>query len=121
MPFSCMTRCYPRHSSMSTRGRGMCCAHAAQGCGPNPQQVVAVLFHAVRTAHRTHDRTLVLTLSDPATRNTLSPQVYAAGVEALNVAEADDAVRCVVLRGDGAHFCSGGNLQRLAHNRRWAR
>jgi len=63
------------------------------------------------------NRTLVLTVSDPATRNTLSPQVYAAGVEALNTAEADDAVRCVVLRGDGAHFCSGGNLQRLAHNR----
>ena len=30
--------------------------------------------------------TLILTLSDPATRNTLSPQVYSAGVEALNVA-----------------------------------
>lgn len=64
-----------------------------------------------------HDATLVLTLSDPATRNTLSPQFYAAGVEALNVAESNDEVRCVILRGDGGHFCSGGNLQRLAHNR----
>jgi enoyl-CoA hydratase/carnithine racemase len=63
------------------------------------------------------DHALVLTVSDPATRNTLSPQVYAAGVEALDTAESDDAVRCVVLRGDGAHFCSGGNLQRLAHTR----
>jgi len=61
--------------------------------------------------------TLILTLSDPATRNTLSPQIYAAGIEALSVAESNDEVRCVVLRGDGAHFCSGGNLQRLAHNR----
>lgn len=64
-----------------------------------------------------HDATLVLTISDPATRNTLSPQVYAAGVEALSVAESSDEVRCVVLRGDGAHFCSGGNLQRLSNNR----
>jgi enoyl-CoA hydratase/carnithine racemase len=64
-----------------------------------------------------HDSTLVLTLSDPATRNTLSPQACAAGVEALNIAEADDGVRCVVLRGDGHHFCSGGNLQRLAQAR----
>lgn len=64
-----------------------------------------------------HDHTLVLTLSDPATRNTLSPQFYAAGVEALNVAESNDGIRCVVLRGDGGHFCSGGNLQRLSHNR----
>lgn len=63
------------------------------------------------------DHTLVLTLSDPATRNTLSPQACAAGVEALQVAESDASLRAVVLRGDGAHFCSGGNLQRLAHTR----
>lgn len=58
--------------------------------------------------------TLVLTLSDPATRNALSPQVYAAGIEALGVAASDPDVRAVVLRGDGANFCSGGNLQRIA-------
>ena len=57
--------------------------------------------------------TLVLTLSDPATRNTLSEQLIAAGIEALNVAEADSEVRAVVLRGDGIHFCAGGNLQGL--------
>lgn len=60
------------------------------------------------------DSTLVLTISDPATRNTLSPQVYAAGIEALNTADADATVRCVALRGDGAHFCAGGDLNRLA-------
>lgn len=58
--------------------------------------------------------TLILTLSDPATRNTLSPQVYAAGVEALNTADADTTLRAVILRGDGAHFCAGGDLNRLA-------
>lgn len=58
--------------------------------------------------------TLILTLSDPATRNTLSPQVYAAGVEALNTADADATLRAVILRGDGAHFCAGGDLNRLA-------
>ncbi|HEV8312646.1 MAG TPA: enoyl-CoA hydratase [Burkholderiaceae bacterium] len=61
--------------------------------------------------------TLVLTLSDPATRNTLSPQACAAGIEALNIAEGNPELRCVVLRGDGAHFCSGGNLQRLSRTR----
>lgn len=64
-----------------------------------------------------HGTTLVLTISDPAARNALSPQVYAAGVEALATAETDSAVRCIVLRGDGAHFCAGGDLKRLAHNR----
>jgi enoyl-CoA hydratase/carnithine racemase len=60
-----------------------------------------------------HGSTLVLTLSDPATRNSLSPQASAAGLEALARAEADPEVRCVVLRGDGEHFCGGGNLPRL--------
>jgi enoyl-CoA hydratase/carnithine racemase len=63
------------------------------------------------------DRTLVLTLSDPATRNTLSPQVYAAALEALESAEGNAEVRCVVLRGDGEHFCAGGDLNRLARTR----
>ncbi|HSI59973.1 MAG TPA: enoyl-CoA hydratase [Ideonella sp.] len=56
---------------------------------------------------------LILTLSDPATRNTLSPQAYAAGIEALNNADSDPEVRAVVLRGDGAHFCAGGDLNRI--------
>jgi enoyl-CoA hydratase/carnithine racemase len=51
--------------------------------------------------------TLVLTLSDPATRNRLSDQLVAAGIEALSVAESDPSVRCVVLRGEGADFCAG--------------
>ena len=60
---------------------------------------------------------LVLTLSDPPTRNTLSQQAIAAGIEALGVAEADASLRCVILRGDGAHFCAGGNLQGLTERR----
>lgn len=63
------------------------------------------------------DSALVLTLSDPPTRNTLSEQVLLAGVEALKLAEADDDVRCVLLRGAGAHFCAGGNLHGLASRR----
>lgn len=63
------------------------------------------------------DATLVLTISDPASRNTLSEQVFAAGVEALDVAQADACVRSIVLRGDGAHFCAGDNLPRLKANR----
>ena len=61
--------------------------------------------------------TLVLTISDPATRNTLSTQVIAAGIEALGASESKDEVRAVVLRGAGAHFCAGGNLQGLLERR----
>ena len=62
--------------------------------------------------------TMVLTISDPSSRNTLSEQVFAAGIEALDTAETDATVRCIVLRGDGAHFCAGGNLQKLKANRK---
>lgn len=60
-------------------------------------------------SERRDETTLVLTLSDPATRNLLSLSVLAAGIEALNVAEADTAVRSLVLHGDGGHFCAGGD------------
>ena len=56
---------------------------------------------------------LLMTLSEPATRNALSPQACAAGIEAIGTAEADDEIRAVVLQGDGAHFCAGGNVARL--------
>ena len=60
---------------------------------------------------------MVLTLSDPENRNALGPAIYAAGVEALNVAESSAEVRSVVVTGEGRHFCAGGNLQRLQGNR----
>ena len=64
-----------------------------------------------------HGAALVLTLSDPGTRNTLSPQACHAGIAALVGAETDPTVRAIVLRGDGDHFCAGGNLQRLRATR----
>ncbi|WP_374590222.1 oxepin-CoA hydrolase, alternative type [Aquabacterium sp.] len=63
------------------------------------------------------DATLILTISNPAQRNTLSPQVFDAGIEALNVAESDSTLRCVILTGADRQFCAGGDLRRLAANR----
>ena len=61
--------------------------------------------------------TLVLTISNPENRNALGPDIYAAGVEAINAADRNPEVRSVVIAGEGAHFCAGGNLQRLLSNR----
>jgi enoyl-CoA hydratase/carnithine racemase len=61
--------------------------------------------------------TMVLTLSNPSQRNALGPEMYAAGIEALNGAESSDEIRSVVLVGEGAWFCAGGSLQRLSDNR----
>ncbi len=61
--------------------------------------------------------TMVLTICNPEHRNALGPEIYAAGVEALNVAESSSEVRSVVIAGEGAVFSAGGNLQRLQANR----
>lgn len=64
-----------------------------------------------------HGQTLVLTLSNPEFRNALGPEMYAAGVEALSVAESSPDVRSVVITGANGIFSAGGNLQRLQSNR----
>lgn len=62
-------------------------------------------------------QTLILTLSNPERRNAIDPAMYAAGVEALSVAESSSDIRSVVITGSDGMFCSGGNLQRLLANR----
>jgi enoyl-CoA hydratase/carnithine racemase len=61
--------------------------------------------------------TLILTLSDPVLRNAMGPDIYAAGIEALSVAETNPDIHSVIITGEGAHFCAGGNLNRLQTNR----
>ena len=64
-----------------------------------------------------HGMTMVLTLSNPEQRNALGPAIYAAGVEALGVAESNPEIRSVVIVGEGSHFSAGGDLLRLRNNR----
>ena len=64
-----------------------------------------------------HGQTLVLTIYNPTLRNALGPEIYTAGIEALNAAESNPEIRSVIITGEGAHFCAGGNLQRLLTNR----
>lgn len=62
-------------------------------------------------------RTMVLTLSNPGRHNALGPEMYAAGVEALSVAESNPEVRSVLITGEGKLFCAGGDLHRLQASR----
>lgn len=62
-------------------------------------------------------KTLILTLCNPERRNAMEPAMYAAGIEALGVAESSPDIRSVVITGADGMFCSGGNLQRLLNNR----
>lgn len=65
----------------------------------------------------TEGQTLILTLSNPEFKNALGPEMYAAGIEALNAAENNPEIRSVIVTGEGLTFCAGGNLQRLLANR----
>lgn len=56
------------------------------------------------------DGLLVVTLNDPARRNPVGHAMRHALLQALTAAEADDAVRAVVLTGAGGHFSSGGDI-----------
>ena len=73
-----------------------------------------------RLISTTEGQTMVLTLSNPEHRNALGPEMYAAGVEALNAAESNPEIRSVVITGEGGIFSAGGNLQRLLSNRQQA-
>ena len=63
------------------------------------------------------DATLILTISNPGSKNALHPDMYAAAIETLSTAERDPSIRAVVLTGADHFFCSGGNLNRLLENR----
>lgn len=65
----------------------------------------------------TEGRTRVLTLRHSGQRNALHPDMYVAGLHALEQAERDADIRSVVLTGADGHFCAGGQLQRLQANR----
>jgi enoyl-CoA hydratase/carnithine racemase len=54
-----------------------------------------------------------VTLHNPEGYQTLSPEVYAAGIEIFTTAERDPGIRAVILTGSATMFCAGGNLKRL--------
>ena len=59
----------------------------------------------------------VLSFNNPAARNALTPEVYAALPAALAEAGRDPEVGAIVLTGVGSAFCAGGDLNRLAQRR----
>lgn len=72
------------------------------------------------TGHLTVERlgaTLVLTLNRPEARNALSLPMLAALQDGWLAADADDAVRSIVITGAGGAFCSGMDLKALAGQR----
>lgn len=55
-----------------------------------------------------------ITMNRPETLNSFTQDFVLEIIDAVNKAEADESVRCVVLTGEGRGFTSGGNLSELA-------
>lgn len=55
----------------------------------------------------------IVTLNAPQTRNALSETVVVELLDFLESANADSALRCIVLTGAGKAFCSGGDLREM--------
>lgn len=70
-----------------------------------------------RVVEGRHGRVLELVIHNTAQRNALTPAISDQLTRALRLADADDTVGAVVLRGEGRHFCAGGNLKSLAEMR----
>lgn len=62
---------------------------------------------------RREDGVAVLTVSDPARRNALSPELSTELAEAVAGCEGDEDTRAVVVTGEPPAFCAGADLSRL--------
>lgn len=58
----------------------------------------------------THGATLILTLHNPAGRNTIDREMCTAAVEALNVADSNPEIHSVIITGSGPDFSDGSLL-----------
>jgi enoyl-CoA hydratase/carnithine racemase len=70
-----------------------------------------------RVVESRHGRVLELEISNPAQRNALTPEISRGLARALRLADDDDGIGAIVLRGEGEHFCAGGNVKSLAEMR----
>ena len=59
-------------------------------------------------------RVTVLTLNRPERRNALSTEMLVALQEALGAIGSGDDARCILLRGQGDHFCAGADFSDVA-------
>ncbi len=66
---------------------------------------------------QTRQGVCTLTLNRPEVRNAMSLAMVGELLQALQAAEQDVTVRAVVLRGNGGHFCAGGDISDMAQAR----
>ena len=60
-----------------------------------------------------HEKSRILRLNRPEKRNALNEELIAELKTALREADADESLRCIVIRGAGKDFCSGADLSAI--------
>lgn len=73
--------------------------------------------------HSTRDSICEITLNRPDNRNAMAPELLEAFQEVIDRVKAERGIRCVLIAGSGANFCSGADFrsgilergERLAH------
>ena len=63
-----------------------------------------------------NDWVLNVTLNRPKARNAMSLEMVGELGQVFTALESDLSIRAVVLRGEGGHFCAGGDIQILYEN-----
>ena len=67
--------------------------------------------------YRTAGHIAVITLNRPDVKNAFSPEMIGLWRQFLEGARADQAVRVIIVTGNGDTFCSGGNIRDMAEGR----
>lgn len=75
-------------------------------------------FQTIRTEKKKH--VFILTLSRPEVRNAMNGLMYHECTRALDAADADPDVHCVILTGEGSCFSAGRDLKERNKNRQSA-
>lgn len=57
------------------------------------------------------DRVATITLKDPASRNSLGPDVGAEIIRLMRLSDRDPAVKCILIQAVGDNFSAGGNIK----------
>jgi enoyl-CoA hydratase/carnithine racemase len=63
--------------------------------------------------YQKNDRIVTITMNRPETRNALARDLVEGLVDAMQRADGDEGVSCVILAANGKSFSAGGNLQEL--------
>ena len=64
-----------------------------------------------------HGDRLIVVNSNTIKRNALSPDLYRALIDSMDLAAREPRITSVILRGEGGYFCAGGDLGLLATRR----